>query len=518
MLLDFRDLRSTLPLDRGYSGATSLLEGLQRIFLCGYNLSGTRINGIRSSLSLLSIVLCRILRTVYGTVHLYSPVLSQGSIRTSGIGVLLSSVSSLLRSSLCRLSRSDVCRSSFYGINNGLNLTRFDKISNRLNRLNVICNGLDYTASNSGGRSTTRSIKISVVLTTGYVFTTNNIVCNDINAVDIISGSVNISDIIRNDLDLIRYGNNIANGSLKLFLDILGSICISLSLIGIVLGGIVLAIDKTIHLNSPVLSQLNGLLSILYTLVNSLYSLILSTSNGTYGRTSGTINVRLSLFYSGINLSFTRLDSTADITSSTIDALLDLFLKSTQSILSLLSSLLSSLYSLSHIGLSLRPSLLDISIGLLKLIRNGLCSIKDTLSILESLLSLLCGLSCTLGILQVLTIGNHIIGISSPTSIGDLIAMHVNIAEHVSKTRTFTVFLSKPEQLLEVLIHSLVGKLSLAVEDILHLIGSRNSSDKNFRSTCYGGRDTNLLSIPYPSIRSSLLSFGSNLNIVYKNM
>lgn len=419
---------------------------------------------------------------------------------------------------MCLLCRRNISGSKFYGINDDLNLARFNKIPNRLNRLNIICNGLDYTASNSRGRSTTRSIKISVVLTIRNVRTTSNIIRNGVDTTDIICGSINIGDIIRNDLDLIRYGNNISYGSLKLFLDILGSICISLSLISIVLGRVVLVVDKTVHLDSPVLSQPNGLLSILYALVNSLYSLILSTSNGTYGRTSGTAYSRLSLFYSGINLSFTRINSTADITSSTIDALLDLFLKSTQSILSLLSSLLSSLYSLSHISLSLTPSLLNICIGLLKLIRNGLCSIKDTLSILERLLSLLCGLSCTLGILQVLTIGNHVIGISSPTRIGDLIAVHVNITEHVSKTRTFAVFLSKPEQLLEVLIHSLVGKLSLAVEDILHLIGSRNSTDKNFRSTCYGGRDTNLLSIPYPSIRSSLLSFGSNLNIVYKNM
>ena len=365
MLLDFLDLRSTLPLDRGYSGATSLLDALQRIRLCGYDFLRTRIDRIRSSLSLLRIVLSRILRTLNSAIRLNSPILG---------------------------------------------------------------------------------------------------------------------------------------------------------LIRIVLRRIVLAIDKTIHLDSPILSQLHGFLSILYAFIDGPYSLVLRASNGTYSGTSSTTDGRLSLFYGGINLSLTSFNNTADITSGTINALLDLFLKSTKSVLSLLSSLLSSLYSFSHIGLRLRPGILNILIGLLELIRNGLCSVKNTLSILESLFSLLCGLLSTLGILQVLTIGNHVIRISSPTRIGDLIAVHVNITEHVSKTRTFTVFLSKPEQLFEVLIHSLVGKLSLAVEDILHLIGGRNSTNKNFRTTCYGGRDTNLLSIPYPSIRSSLLSFGSNLNIVYKNM
>ena len=505
-------------MDRGYSGATSLLEGLQRIFLCGYNFLRTSIDGVRSILSLLSVVLSRVLGTVNGTVHLNSPVLSQGSIRTSGIGVLLCSISSVLRRRLCSLSRCNISGSSLYGIDDGLNLARFNELTYSLNRLNVIRNGLDYTASNSGGRGTARIIKIAVVLTVGYIRTTDNIISNGINAINIISGNVNISNIIRNDLNLIGYGNNVPCRSLDLFLDILGSVCISLSLIGVVLRGIVLVVDKTVHFDSPILSQLHGFLSILYAFIDSLYSLVLSAGNGTYSRTSGAVDGSLSLFYGGINLSLTRINSTADIASGTINALLDLFLKSTKSVLSLLSSLLSSLYSLSHISLSLIPSSLNILIGLLELFRNGLCSVKNTLSILESLLSLLSGLSSALGILQVLTVGNHVIRISSPPRIGDLIAVHVNITEHVSKTGTFTVFLSKPEQLFEVLVHSLVGKLGLAVEDILHLIGSRNSTDKNFRTTCYGGRDTNFLSIPYPSIRSSLLSFGSNLNIVYKNM
>ena len=431
--------------------------------------------------------------------------------------MLLSSVSSILCRELCSLSRSNISGSSLYGINDGLNLSRFNEISYSLNGLNIIRNGFDYTAGNSRGRSTTSTIKISVILTVRNI-RASNIVCNGIDASYVVCGSINVLNIIRNDLNLIGYGDNISRRSLDLFLDILGSVCISLSLIRIVLGRIILAVDKAIHLDSPILSQLHGFLSILYAFIDSLYSLVLRASNGTYSGTSCTTDGRLSLFYGGIDLSLTSLNRTTDITSGTINALLDLFLKSTKSVLSLLSSLLSSLYSFSHIGLSLRPSILNILIGLLELIRNSLGSVKNTLSILESLFSLLCGLSSALGILQVLTIGNHVIRISSPTRIGDLIAVHVNITEHVSKTRTFTVFLSKPEQLFEVLIHSLVGKLGLAVEDILHLIGGGNSTNKNFRTTCYGGRDTNLLSIPYPSIRSSLLSFGSNLNIVYKNM
>ena len=518
MLLDCGDLSSTLPLDRGYSGATSLLDALQRICLCGYDFLRTRINRIRSSFSLLGIVLSRVLRTINSTIRFNSPVLSQASIRTSGISVLLSSVSSTLRRGLCSLSRSNISGSSLHRVNDGLNLARFDEVSYSLDGLNVICDGFDYAASNSGGRSATSTIKIAVILSIRNIRTASNIVCNGIDASYVICGSINVLNIIRNDLDLIRYGDNISRRSLDLFLDNLGSVSISLSFISIVLGRIVLAIDKAVHLDSPILSQLYGFLSILYAFIDSLYSLVLRTSNGTYSGTSGTTDGRLSLFYGGINLSFASFNRTTDITRGTINALLDLFLKSTKSVLSLLSSLLSSLYSFSHISLSLRPSILNILIGLLKLIRNGLGSVKNTLSILESLLSLLCGLLSTLSILQVLTIGNHVIRISSPTRIGDLIAVHVNVTEHVSKTRTFTVFLSKPEQLFEVLIHSLVGKLSLAVEDILHLIGSGNSTNKNFRTTCYGGRDTNLLSIPYPSIRSSLLSFGSNLNIVYKNM
>lgn len=122
MLLDCGDLSGTLPLDRGYSGATSLLDALQRIRLCGYDFLGTCINRIRSTLSLLSIVLGGVLRTVNSTIRFNSPILSQGSIRTSSISVLLSSISSILRRRLSSLSRSNISGSSLYGINDGLNL------------------------------------------------------------------------------------------------------------------------------------------------------------------------------------------------------------------------------------------------------------------------------------------------------------------------------------------------------------------------------------------------------------
>ena len=243
MLLDCGDLSSTLPLDRGYSGTTGLLDALQRICLSGYDFLGARINRIRSTLSLLSIVLSGVLRTIDSTVRFNSPVLSQGGIRTSGISVLLSSISSILCRGLSSLSRSNISGSSLYGINDSLNLSRFDKIPYSFNGLNVICNRLNYTASNSSRRGATSTIKITVILTVRNIRTASNIIRNGIDASYVVCGSINVLNIICNDLNLISYGDNISRRSLDLFLDNLGSVRISLSLIGIVLGRIVLAID-----------------------------------------------------------------------------------------------------------------------------------------------------------------------------------------------------------------------------------------------------------------------------------
>ena len=119
----------------------------------------------------------------------------------------------------------------------------------------------------------------------------------------------------------------------------------------------------------------------------------------------------------------------------------------------------------------------------------SLCLIGNSLSILFMLFCLssggLCSLHCYLSafsVLLVLSVGNNVIIVSSPTNITDLVSVHVNVGEHILNARAFRVFLSNVDELLEVLIHTLIIEFRSTIKDMNGFINRCDSTNEDFRT------------------------------------